>query len=51
MPINATPQNSAFTVTGTISGVTTAPTLQYQNNNEGRNDFPSDATVTTTSFL
>ena len=47
---NPVPQNTAFTVTGTIKNVTAAPTLQYQNNNSGWNVFPTGAVVNTTTF-
>jgi Cellulase (glycosyl hydrolase family 5) len=44
-------QNTAFTVTGTISGVIAAPTLQYQDNGTGTwTALPSGAVVSTTSF-
>lgn len=42
--------NAAFTVSGTISGYTTAPTLQYRDNNGAWVALPAGASVTATTF-
>lgn len=41
---------AAFTVSGTISGVTSAPTLQYQANGGAWTALPAGSTVTASSF-
>lgn len=42
--------SAPFTVSGTISGVSVAPTLQYQDNGGTWTALPSGATVTASSF-
>jgi hypothetical protein len=44
------PQNTAFTVSGSITGLNSAPILQYQNNNSGWSALPTGTTLTSTSF-
>jgi hypothetical protein len=49
--ISGVSANQPFTVAGSISGVSTVPTLQYQVNGAGAwNALPSGSTVSTTGF-
>lgn len=49
-PIANQHTSTAFTVTGSISGVSAIPTLQYQDNSGAWVALPSGSTVTKTSF-
>lgn len=48
--INTVSQNTAFSVSGNITALTTPPTLQYQDNGGSWLALPSGSTVTATSF-
>lgn len=48
--VSTKPQSTTFVVSGTISALTTAPTLQYRDNSGNWVAFPSGSAVTATSF-
>jgi hypothetical protein len=49
-PISVQPVGTAFAVSGTVTNVTAAPTLQYSDNGGPFLPLPAGASVTTTSF-